>query len=203
MRYNNICGPGVITSGRIICRGGGTGRRNGLKIRRVVRPVPVRFRSSAPVNKGLEQLVLSWQALLLCIIGDSIGDNSMQTKNNAGHFRACVFARFSILLASDREMPSILAMLYCVLSCSDQRSVRIDQKNVKLSRNNSYKIELLCLVLQGRKYMLPCKERFFYSNVPTVYSIDLNWHPIRLMEESEFGQRWRNSNYPYTITWRD
>ena len=30
------------------CRGGGTGRRNGLKIRRLETTVPVRFRSSAP-----------------------------------------------------------------------------------------------------------------------------------------------------------
>ena len=30
------------------CRGGGTGRRKGLKIPRIVRFVPVRFRSSAP-----------------------------------------------------------------------------------------------------------------------------------------------------------
>ncbi|MBP2637617.1 MAG: hypothetical protein H6Q72_3524 [Firmicutes bacterium] len=33
------------------CRGGGTGRRTGLKIPRVVTPVPVRFRSSAPKEK--------------------------------------------------------------------------------------------------------------------------------------------------------
>ena len=32
----------------LICRGGGTGRRTGLKIPRIVISVPVRFRSSAP-----------------------------------------------------------------------------------------------------------------------------------------------------------
>src|SRR5690554_2139657 len=32
----------------LLCRGGGTGRRKGLKIPRALRPVPVRFRSSAP-----------------------------------------------------------------------------------------------------------------------------------------------------------
>ena len=32
----------------ILCRCGGTGRRKGLKIPRIVRFVPVRFRSSAP-----------------------------------------------------------------------------------------------------------------------------------------------------------
>ena len=31
------------------CRGGGTGRRTGLKIPRTARSVPVRFRSSAPI----------------------------------------------------------------------------------------------------------------------------------------------------------
>ena len=31
-----------------LCRGGGTGRRNGLKIRRLETTVPVRFRSPAP-----------------------------------------------------------------------------------------------------------------------------------------------------------
>ena len=35
----------------LICRGGGTGRRTGLKIPRIVISVPVRFRSSAPVQK--------------------------------------------------------------------------------------------------------------------------------------------------------
>ena len=34
----------------LYCRGGGTGRRKGLKIPRVVIPVPVRFRSAAPLG---------------------------------------------------------------------------------------------------------------------------------------------------------
>ncbi|MDF2883154.1 MAG: hypothetical protein K0R54_3711, partial [Clostridiaceae bacterium] len=38
----------------IMCWSGGTGRRTGLKILRALKPVPVRFRSSAP---GVEQLV--------------------------------------------------------------------------------------------------------------------------------------------------
>ena len=40
-----------------ICRGGGTGRRTGLKILRSFKIVPVRFRSSAPYkHRGVEQL---------------------------------------------------------------------------------------------------------------------------------------------------
>ena len=35
---------------KVTCRGGGTGRRKGLKIPRIVRFVPVRFRSSAPIK---------------------------------------------------------------------------------------------------------------------------------------------------------
>ena len=38
-----------------LCRGGGTGRRKGLKIPRIVRFVPVRFRSSAPKEKLLRK----------------------------------------------------------------------------------------------------------------------------------------------------
>ena len=38
------------------CRGGGTGRRTGLKILRCVNTVPVRFRSSAPLFAPVAQL---------------------------------------------------------------------------------------------------------------------------------------------------
>ena len=41
---------GAASTNRYPCRGGGTGRRNGLKIRRLETTVPVRFRSSAPIK---------------------------------------------------------------------------------------------------------------------------------------------------------
>ena len=43
--------PPFLFSFLVVCRGGGTGRRKGLKIPRVVIPVPVRFRSAAPIKK--------------------------------------------------------------------------------------------------------------------------------------------------------
>ena len=44
---------GAASTNRYPCRGGGTGRRNGLKIRRLETTVPVRFRSSAPIKTNL------------------------------------------------------------------------------------------------------------------------------------------------------
>ena len=41
-----------------VCRGGETGRRKGLKIPRVVIPVPVRFRFAAPINMSMWR---NWQ----------------------------------------------------------------------------------------------------------------------------------------------
>ena len=44
-----------------MCRSGGTGRRTGLKILRDLPLVPVRFRSSAPLQyRGVEQLAARW-----------------------------------------------------------------------------------------------------------------------------------------------
>ena len=41
--------PGRVRRSHVMCRSGGTGRRTGLKILRDLPPVPVRFRSSAPL----------------------------------------------------------------------------------------------------------------------------------------------------------
>ena len=65
------------------CRGGGTGRRNGLKIRRLVITVPVRFRSSAPSRVKAKL----WLFLLykICNIGYFVVDINLKLQVQIEH----------------------------------------------------------------------------------------------------------------------
>ena len=51
-----VAGSNPVFRLSLSCRGGGTGRRTGLKIPRLVTTVPVRFRSSAYNDAPLAQL---------------------------------------------------------------------------------------------------------------------------------------------------
>ena len=51
-----VAGSNPVFRLSLLCRGGGTGRRTGLKILRLVTTVPVRFRSSAYNDAPLAQL---------------------------------------------------------------------------------------------------------------------------------------------------
>ena len=62
---SSILGAASTKTYKCTSRGGGTGRRNGLKIRRLEIIVPVRFRSSAPI--GDQRKLISFFMLIVLI----------------------------------------------------------------------------------------------------------------------------------------